>query len=129
MLNSSFIPTEDKGAIFCIVNLEGSATAKQRTDKVMHQIEDRISKIEGIDMVTSTSGFSFASGSGEGNGMVIVMLKPWSERTSPELHATAIAQKVNAACKDIPEASVMATTPPAIQGLGLYGGAIILCRY
>ena len=122
MLNSSFIPTEDKGAIFCIVNLEGSATAKQRTDKVMHQIEDRISKIEGIDMVTSTSGFSFASGSGEGNGMVIVMLKPWSERTSPELHATAIAQKVNAACKDIPEASVMATTPPAIQGLGLYGG-------
>lgn len=122
MLNSSFIPTEDKGAVFCIVNLEGSATAKQRTDKVMHQIEDRISKLEGIAMVTSTSGFSFASGSGEGNGMVIVMLKPWDERTTPDLHATAIAQKINEACKDIPEASVMATTPPAIQGLGLYGG-------
>ncbi len=122
MLNSSFIPTEDKGAVFCIVNLEGSATAKQRTDKVMHQIEDRISKLDGIAMVTSTSGFSFASGSGEGNGMVIVMLKPWDERTTPDLHATAIAQKINEACKDIPEASVMATTPPAIQGLGLYGG-------
>ncbi|MBQ7024765.1 MAG: efflux RND transporter permease subunit [Akkermansia sp.] len=122
MLNSSFIPTEDKGAVFCIVNLEGSATAKQRTDKVMHQIEERIGKLEGIDLITSTSGFSFASGSGEGNGMVIVMLKPWSERTTPDLHATAIANKINAACKDIPEASVMATTPPAIQGLGLYGG-------
>ena len=122
MLNSSFIPTEDKGAVFCIVNLEGSATAKQRTDKVMHQIEERIDKLEGIAMVTSTSGFSFASGSGEGNGMVIVMLKPWDERTTPDLHATAIAQKINEACKDIPEASVMATTPPAIQGLGLYGG-------
>ncbi|MBR5894381.1 MAG: efflux RND transporter permease subunit [Akkermansia sp.] len=122
MLNSSFIPTEDKGAVFCIVNLEGSATAKQRTDKVMHQIEERISKIEGISMVTSTSGFSFASGSGEGNGMVIVMLKPWSERTTPDLHASAIAQKITMACKDIPEASIMATTPPAIQGLGLYGG-------
>ncbi|MBQ3217360.1 MAG: efflux RND transporter permease subunit [Akkermansia sp.] len=122
MLNSSFIPTEDKGAVFCIVNLEGSATAKQRTDKVMLQIEERIGKLEGIDLITSTSGFSFASGSGEGNGMVIVMLKPWSERTTPDLHATAIANKINAACKDIPEASVMATTPPAIQGLGLYGG-------
>jgi len=122
MLNSSFIPTEDKGAVFCIVNLEGSATDKQRTDKVMHQIEERIGKLEGIDLITSTSGFSFASGSGEGNGMVIVMLKPWSERTTPDLHATAIANKINAACKDIPEASVMATTPPAIQGLGLYGG-------
>ena len=122
MLNSSFIPTEDKGAIFCIVNLEGSATAKQRTDKVMRQIEERISKLEGIDMVTSTSGFSFASGSGEGNGMVIIMLKPWSERTTPDLHATAMAKKISEACKDIPEASIMATTPPAIQGLGLYGG-------
>lgn len=122
MLNSSFIPTEDKGAVFCIVNLEGSATAKQRTDKVMRQIEERISRFEGIELVTSTSGFSFASGSGEGNGMVIVMLKPWSERTSPDLHASVMAQKINAACKDIPEASVMATTPPAIQGLGLYGG-------
>ncbi len=122
MLNSSFIPTEDKGAVFCIVNLEGSATAKKRTDKVIRQIEDRINKIEGISMVTSTSGFSFASGSGEGNGMVIVMLKPWSERTTPDLHASAIANKINAACKDIPEASVMATTPPSIQGLGLYGG-------
>ncbi|MDO5470091.1 MAG: efflux RND transporter permease subunit [Akkermansia sp.] len=122
MLNSSFIPTEDKGAVFCIVNLEGSATAKQRTDKVMRQIEERINKLDGIALVTSTSGFSFASGSGEGNGMVIVMLKPWAERTDPELHATAMARKINAACKDIPEASVMATTPPAIQGLGLYGG-------
>ena len=122
MLNSSFIPTEDKGAVFCIVNLEGSATAKQRTDRVMRQIEERIGRFEGIEMVTSTSGFSFASGSGEGNGMVIVMLKPWSERTSPDLHASALAQKINAACADIPEASVMATTPPAIQGLGLYGG-------
>ncbi|MBQ2380174.1 MAG: efflux RND transporter permease subunit [Akkermansia sp.] len=122
MLNSSFIPTEDKGAVFCIVNLEGSATAKKRTDKVIRQIEDRINKIDGISMVTSTSGFSFASGSGEGNGMVIVMLKPWSERTTPDLHASAIANKINAACKDIPEASVMATTPPSIQGLGLYGG-------
>ena len=122
MLNSSFIPTEDKGAVFCIVNLEGSATAKQRTDKVMRQIEERISKFDGIQLVTSTSGFSFASGSGEGNGMVIVMLKPWSERTTPDLHASAMAKKISEACKDIPEASVMATTPPAIQGLGLYGG-------
>ena len=122
MLRSSFIPTEDKGAIFCIVNMEGTATAKQRTDKVIRQMEERIIKIPGVRMVSAQSGFSFASGSGEGNGMVIVQLDPWDQRTTPDLQAAAIAAKINAACADIPEASIMATTPPAIQGLGLYGG-------
>lgn len=121
-LNSSFIPTEDKGALFIMVTMEGSATAKKRTDRVMRQIEERLSKIGGIDLVSAQSGYSFTSGSGESNGMVMVMLKPWAERTTPELQVQAIAAKVNAACADIPEARVLAITPPAIQGLGITGG-------
>ena len=121
-LKSSFIPTEDKGAIFCIITLEGTATAKQRTDKVIRQIEERIKSVPGVRMISAQSGFSFAAGSGEGNGMVIVQLAPWDKRTTPDLHASAVAANINAACADIPEASVMAMTPPSIQGLGLYGG-------
>ena len=122
MINSSFIPTEDKGALFVMVNMEGTATAKQRTDKVMRQIEEKVKNIPGIEMVTSQSGYSFASGSGESNGMMIVLLKPWSERTTPELSNTAIAAAINKACADVPQASIMAVTPPAIQGLGITGG-------
>lgn len=122
MINSSFIPTEDKGSLFVMVNMEGTATAKQRTDKVMRQIEEKVKNIPGIDMVTTQSGYSFASGSGESNGMMIVLLKPWSERTTPELSNTAIAAAINKACADIPQASIMAVTPPAIQGLGITGG-------
>ena len=122
MLKSSFIPTEDKGAIFCMVNLEGTATAKQRTDWVIHQMEERIKKIPGVRMISAQSGFSFASGSGEGTGMVIVQLDPWDERLTEDLSVSAIANQINIACADIPEASIMAVTPPAIQGLGLYGG-------
>ncbi len=122
MINSSFIPTEDKGALFVMVNMEGTATAKQRTDKVMLQIEEKVKNIPGIDMVTTQSGYSFASGSGESNGMMIVLLKHWSERTTPELSNTAIAAAINKACADIPQASIMAVTPPAIQGLGITGG-------
>ena len=121
-INSSFIPTEDKGNLFVMVTMEGTATAKQRTDKVMRQIEARLKDIPGIDMVTAQSGYSFSSGSGENAGMVIIQLKPWSERTTPDLHVQAIAAKVNAACADIPEASIMAVTPPAIMGLGITGG-------
>ena len=122
LMKSSFIPTEDKGAIFCMVNLEGTATAKQRTDKVIHQMEERIKKIPGVRMISAQSGFSFASGSGEGTGMVIVQLDPWDKRPTEDLSVSTIAAKINAACADIPEASIMAVTPPAIQGLGLYGG-------
>ncbi len=122
MMKSSFIPTEDKGAVFCMVNLEGTATAKQRTDKVIRQMEERIKKIPGVRMISAQSGFSFASGSGEGTGMVIVQLDPWDARPTEDLSVQAIAAKINAACADIPEASIMAVTPPSIQGLGLYGG-------
>lgn len=122
MINSSFIPTEDKGALFVMVNMEGTATAKQRTDKVMRQIEEKVKNIPGIEMVTTQSGYSFASGSGESNGMMIVLLKPWAERTTPELSNTAIAAAINKACADVPQASIMAVTPPAIQGLGITGG-------
>lgn len=122
MMKSSFIPTEDKGAVFCMVNLEGTATAKQRTDKVIHQMEERIKQIPGVRMISAQSGFSFASGSGEGTGMVIVQLDPWDERLTEDLSVSAIATKINEKCADIPEASIMAVTPPSIQGLGLYGG-------
>lgn len=121
-LNSSFIPTEDKGALFIMVTMEGTATAKKRTDRVMRQIEERLFRIDGIDLVSAQSGYSFTSGSGEASGMVMVMLKPWEERTTPELQVQAIADKINAACADIPEARIMAITPPAIQGLGITGG-------
>lgn len=121
-LNSSFIPTEDKGNIFISITMEGTATAKQRTDKVVRKIEERLANIEGIENITAQSGYSFGSGAGEASGMVIVQLKNWDERTTDDLHVSSIAKKINEACKDIPEASIMAVTPPAIHGLGLYGG-------
>ena len=121
-LNNSFIPTEDKGSLFVMVTMEGTATAKQRTDKVMRQIEKRVIGMPGVDMVTAQSGYSFVSGSGENSGMMIVLLTHWSERTDPDMHASKIAERINAACADIPQASIMAMTPPAIRGLGIAGG-------
>lgn len=127
-LKNSFVPTEDKGALFVMVTMEGTATAKQRTDKVLRQLEERVSKLPGIRAVTAQSGYSFTSGSGESSAMMIIQLKPWDERTSPDLHVSAIAQRVNAVCADIPEASIMAVTPPAIMGLGITGGVSMVLQ-
>lgn len=128
MMKSSFVPSEDKGNIFVMVTMEGTATAKQRTDKVLRQLEERVSKIDGIRAVTAQSGYSFASGSGESAAMMIIVLKPWDERTSPDLHVSAIVQRINEACANIPEASIMAVTPPAIMGLGITGGVSMVLQ-
>ena len=121
-LNNSFIPTEDKGSLFVMVTMEGTATAKQRTDNVMRQIEKRVIGMPGVDMVTAQSGYSFVSGSGEHSGMMIVLLTHWNERQSPDMHASRIAERINATCADIPQATITAVTPPAIRGLGIAGG-------
>ena len=127
-MKSSFVPTEDKGNIFVMISMEGTATAKQRTDKVLRQLEARVKDIPGIKNVTAQSGYSFAGGSGESAAMMIIELKNWSERTTPDLHASVIAQRINQACADIPEASIMANTPPAIMGLGLSGGVSLVLQ-
>ena len=127
-LKSSFVPTEDKGNLFMMITMEGTATAKQRTDKVLRQLEERVRTVPGIQNVTAQSGYSFAGGSGESAAMMIITLKPWKERTSPDLHVSAIAQRINALCKDVPEASIMAVTPPAIMGLGLTGGVSMVLQ-
>ena len=128
MMKSSFVPTEDKGNIFVMVSMEGTATAKQRTDKVLRQLEARVKNVPGIKNVTAQSGYSFAGGSGESAAMMIIELENWSKRTTPDLHAAAIAQQINEICKDIPEASIMANTPPAIMGLGLTGGVSMVLQ-
>ena len=127
-LKSSFVPTEDKGNIFVMISMEGTATAKQRTDKVLRQLEAKVKNIPGIKNVTAQSGYSFAGGSGESAAMMIIVLDNWSERTTPELHASAIAQQINKACADIAEASIMANTPPAIMGLGISGGVSLVLQ-
>ncbi len=126
-LRSSFVPTEDKGVLFVMIMLEGTATAKQRTNAVVQEVEKRINKIKGVNHVFASAGFSFVA-SGENVGMCIVILDPWEERAAPELHVKGIQAQINAACASIPEAVVMAQTPPAIQGLGIAGGVSLVLQ-
>jgi HAE1 family hydrophobic/amphiphilic exporter-1 len=50
-------------------------------------------------------------------------LKPWAERTRPDLAARAIVERVNAQLRTVaPEAIAFAIMPPSIPGLGSQGG-------
>lgn len=118
----SFLPMEDKGIIFCNVELPGDAV-QERTDAVLATVRERLAAIPGIRSVMQVSGMSMLSGSGENAAMCIVELDPWEERSAPQTRLSAIMGQIQARTHDIAAASIVAFTPPAIMGLGATGGA------
>ena len=118
----SFLPMEDKGFIFCNVELPGDAV-QERTDAVLATVRERLAAIPGIRSVMQVSGMSMLSGSGENAAMCIVELDPWEERSTPQTRLSAIMGQIQGRTHDIAAASIVAFTPPAIMGLGATGGA------
>lgn len=118
----SFLPMEDKGVIFCNVELPGDAV-QERTDAVLATVRERLAAIPGIRSVMQVSGMSMLSVSGENAAMCIVELDPWEERSAPQTRLSAIMGQIQARTHDIAAASIVAFTPPAIMGLGATGGA------
>ena len=119
---SSFLPDEDQGVLFTIVQTPVGAT-QERTQKVMEQVERHYleGEKEHIESTFSVQGFSFA-GSGQNNGMVFVKLKDWDERTSEESSVNAIVGRAMGAFGQIKDAMVFALAPPPVTELGTTGG-------
>lgn len=120
-LPSAFLPEEDKGTIFCEVVLPASASLP-RTEAALAEVSDLIKDIPGINQLLAIPGRSLTAGEGENLGLLIVDLKPWGERTTPETQITRIQQEVIRRASVLPDASVNAFVPPAIMGLGATGG-------
>jgi multidrug efflux pump len=119
---SSFLPDEDQGVLFTIVQTPVGAT-QERTQKVMEQVEGHYlnAEKEHIESTFSVQGFSFA-GSGQNNGMVFVKLKDWDERTSEASSVNAIVGRAMGAFGQIKDAMVFALAPPPVTELGTTGG-------
>ncbi len=119
---SSFLPDEDQGVLFTIVQAPVGAT-QERTQKVMEQVEAHYlqNEAEHIESTFSVQGFSFA-GSGQNNGMVFVKLKDWEERTTPESSVDALVGRAMGRFMQIKDAMVFALAPPPVTELGTTGG-------
>ncbi|HWT17092.1 MAG TPA: efflux RND transporter permease subunit [Patescibacteria group bacterium] len=119
---SSFLPDEDQGILFTIVQTPVGAT-QERTGKVMEQVENHYQQNEGklIESVFSVQGFSF-SGGGQNNGMAFVKLKDWDERSDAAASVNAMAGRAMGAFGQIKDAMVFAVAPPPVTELGTTGG-------
>ncbi|HEY4556207.1 MAG TPA: efflux RND transporter permease subunit [Lysobacter sp.] len=121
-LPSSFLPAEDQGVLFALVQAPTGAT-QERTMKSIEKIENHFLENEkdAVESILTVQGFSFA-GMGQNNGMAFVNLKHWDERTSPELGAEAVAGRGMGALMQIQDAMAFVFPPPAMPELGTAAG-------
>lgn len=117
-LPTSFLPEEDQGIIFGLIQLPTGAP-QERTLEVLRQVEHHFLETEKATVTSlfTVAGFSFA-GSGQNAGLAFVQLKPWDERKGAGASAEAVAGRAMMAFQQIKNANVYAFLPPAVMELG-----------
>ena len=125
---TGFVPDEDKGAVFMQVLLPDAAS-QERTDAILARVEPLARAIPGVDSVVGVSGYDLLSGTAASNGaLVIVKLKPWGERTTPETGVRSILMQLYGLGQGIPEAVLMPFNPPALPGFGSVSGFSLMLQ-
>src|SRR5262249_19429999 len=119
---TGFVPEDDQGAIFVIVQLPGGASVG-RTSDVMKQAEEIIKKDPAVDEYTSVIGLNFIDNYSQPNaGFMIVTFKPFEERHGKGLGARDVIARLRQEFRAITGGTVVPLAPPPIVGLGTGGG-------
>jgi multidrug efflux pump len=121
-LPSAFLPEEDQGTIYTLVQLPPGSTT-QSTQAVLKKVSDFYLKEEGaaVESVFTVSGFSFA-GAGQNAGLAFVRMKDFDDRKSADRKVAAVADRAMERFSRIREAEVFAIVPPAVPELGNSSG-------
>ncbi|MBE9004394.1 efflux RND transporter permease subunit [Fortiea sp. LEGE XX443] len=117
---TAFLPDEDQGYFITIIQ-GPQGVSLQYTSDVMSKVETEILQIPEVLGTFAVGGFGF-SGSTANSGIIFTTLKPWRERGRPDQSVQALIGKLQGKLFGIPEARIFAVNPPAIQGLGNFGG-------
>ncbi|HCQ16374.1 MAG TPA: hydrophobe/amphiphile efflux-1 family RND transporter, partial [Cryomorphaceae bacterium] len=118
ILPSGFIPSEDQGTIYAIIQTPPGATL-ERTNKVSQQLQKICEEVEGVESVSSLAGYEIMTeGRGSNAGTCLINLKPWSERKHS---VKEIMEELEEESRGL-GAIVEFFEPPAIPGFGSSGG-------
>ncbi|WP_304132872.1 efflux RND transporter permease subunit [Mesonia mobilis] len=118
VLPSGFVPSEDQGTIYAIIQTPPGATL-ERTNEVSKKLQAICEEVEGIESVSSLAGYEIMTeGRGSNAGTCLINLKNWSDR---EHTVTEIMEDLEEKSKDL-GAIIEFFEPPAIPGFGSSGG-------
>ena len=116
----AFIPDDDQGYIMFIVQSPQGASLTYTRD-VCAKVEEALTHVPEITGAFSIAGFSF-TGNAPNRGMIFANLQGFAKRKGKEHSSAAVIQRLRGQLMGIPGALVVPFNPPAVQGLGQFGG-------
>ncbi len=117
---TAFIPEDDQGYVLVIVQSPQGASLDYTSD-ICKQVEQSMLKLPDVEGTFSVVGFGF-SGSAPNRAIVFVPLKSFETRRGDSHSAAAVLEQMRGPLAQIQGALVIPFNPPAVQGLGNFGG-------
>ena len=119
-LPSAFIPSEDQGYLAGIYELQNGASLNQ-TQAMAAEIAEILKQEDTILNANVISGYGF-NGSSPDQGVILVGLKPLSERSGQTNSSFAIADRLNTKLSQLSSGMAKLSQPAAVPGFSPQGG-------
>jgi hydrophobic/amphiphilic exporter-1 (mainly G- bacteria), HAE1 family len=118
-LPSGFIPNEDQGMFYAVIQTPPGSTL-ERTNQIAEKLQKIAENIDGVKSVSSLAGYEILTeGTGANSGTCLINLKNWDERKHS---SQEIINELEEKSKDISGATIEFFEPPAVPGYGAAGG-------
>jgi hydrophobic/amphiphilic exporter-1 (mainly G- bacteria), HAE1 family len=119
---TGFLPEEDQGAIFAVLQLPEGAS-QNRTGAIAEQVEAIMQNESSIEGLLTVVGYDFINAVAASNkAFFVAQLKPYEERTETSQSADAIIARLRGELAPLQGAIAMPLNLPPIIGLGSTGG-------
>ena len=117
---TAFVPTEDQGYLMILIQAPQGASLAYTTN-IGQEASAVLSQDKDIRGAFLIGGFSF-SGTAPNYGMMFAALQDYDQRRGAQHSAAAIVARLRPKLMMIPGALVIPMEPPAISGIGSFGG-------
>jgi HAE1 family hydrophobic/amphiphilic exporter-1 len=118
ILPSGFVPNEDQGMIYAIIQTPPGTTLEQTND-VARELQHIAETVDGVASVSALAGYEvLTEGRGSNAGTCLIDLKDWAERKH---NVRQIIEELEEKSKDI-GATIEYFEPPAVPGYGAADG-------
>jgi HAE1 family hydrophobic/amphiphilic exporter-1 len=117
---TAFVPEEDQGFMMILVQAPQGASLAYTTH-IEAEVSAMLNQDKDVAGSFAVGGFSF-SGNAPNYGMMFCALAPYDQRRGPAHAAEAIVTRFRPKFFMIPGALIIPLLPPAISGVGTFGG-------
>jgi len=117
---TGFVPDEDQGYVLVLIQAPPGASLDY-TMGIIKQAEQVMLKNPDLRGMFAAGGFGF-TGTAPNQGILFAQLKDFKDRPGEERSAKAVVGQLFGAFSQITGGMVIPFLPPAINGLGIFGG-------